>query len=238
MQVRREFGNSTSLVPSSRSMVWSHRRGMVRRRKLSRRQRREVIRIIRSNQEYKWFDTVVSPGGVTTAGSFVLLSNVTQGTLDNNRIGDKLKFVSMKGKFTWTVGDNNNLCRVIVFQWHPDNSVTVPVTSGAGGILQSGGANAPYSNYEHDTGSLFTVLYDSTVNLWEQIAATPGSMTAFKQFRIKQTRRNRRFFKTTLKFDAATTTGPDQIYLLAVSDSSVAPNPVLYGYIRMAFQDG
>lgn len=158
-------------------------------RGLSYSQRRQVNTIVSRKLEKKYHDVSLS-NAVTIGGTIDILSAINQGTTDIERIGDKLKFKSLNIICDWSnIADVFNVCRVIIFQWHVNNSVTVPTV---GDILQDN--TVPWkSMYNHDYGSNFTVLYDKVTCTSEQYGMN------IKCFKIRITNKKKRKVYTIFK---------------------------------------
>lgn len=102
---------------------------------------------------------------VNDAGFVVDLNDgISQGTATDERIGDRVQFMSVKGrheivtKSTAAAGTLNNV-RHIVFIWHPDNVVDAPTVAK---ILEDT-TNIPYLSplvLDKSKRSKFTVLHD------------------------------------------------------------------------------
>jgi len=162
----------------------------------------------------------------TTASSAGTVSDITavpQGNTDVTRSGDMISLHSVE----WTVnfglaaaGDNTNICRWIVFQWHGDTAVDVPAL---GSILNF--TTYPISAFAHDNVQKFHVLVDEIIDLSLQ---GPASITR----RGVITRFNR-----ACRFLGGGTTGTNHIFFAYLSDSGAIPHPNIIFYTRTNYYD-
>jgi len=159
----------------------------------------------------------------SSAGAVADFCAVPQGNTDITRSGDMISLHS----FEWTVnfslvtaGDNTNICRFIVFQWHGDTAVDVPVI---GSILNF--TAYPISAFAHDNVQKFHVLVDEIIDLSLQ---GPANVTR----RGVVTR-----FKRDCRFIGGGTTGTDHLFVAHISDSGAVPHPNITFYTRTNFYD-
>lgn len=157
-------------------------------------------------------------------GTIYDLSAVTAGTGDSNRIGDKITPKSLKMNASITPGDSINVCRFLVFRWHP-SSVTDPPTIaklfGAG----PGSGWAPYSHYNHDGRTNFSVLMDRFFYVGDQS----------KQ--VQLINKTLRLASKPISYIAGSTNRYNGIYLAIISDSGAAPNPSMVITFTLNYDD-
>lgn len=199
--------------------------------------RRVAQRVVNSNLEKKYHDVNGSANlGDLNSGYYIRdLTEITQGTSDaSQRIGDKIKCLSQKFRVQLALapaGDLVNYVRIILFQWHPQN-ITTPVPSD---ILQT---TNPYSFYEHDRGTNFSVYFDKTYTL-----SSTGTSSRILNwtFRLgkKRGRGPRRFVKSTIKYTGGGSNngGLDHLYMLAWSNDTTGAVPALGYAYRMTYTD-
>lgn len=181
---------------------------------------------------------------VTTGTSWVFssLTDVPQGVLDSNRVGDGLTPVSLRLKYQW---DTNALkavptefFRVIVFQWFPNSVNLAP--SGALMFLDDPQATAINwrSNYSVDylaKGSAqFRVLYDklhTLVGYGNNLTWNPSmSGLVSTNINLASARKNIQFTA------ASTTSGAGKIYVGTIGSAAANSVVVTYNSIFM-FKD-
>lgn len=150
------------------------------------------------------------------------LSQVAQGTLVTNRIGDTVKPTHLDIRYVYTVADVTNLMRLIIFKWHPDDASDAPQ---ANEILEDTTTSyACISPYKWQDRERFTVLYDHKFTF-----ATPSVIQREFSKTIK--------LRGNLSFNGTGLTGSSHIYFLLVSDSAAALHPQCLFYSRLYYKD-
>lgn len=173
-------------------------------------------------QEVKHFDTSQGNSGVDWTGTIWQLSLIPQGDTDTTRDGDSLLPQRLRIHCVATAADSYNLMRVIVFRWHP---ATLPVY---GDIMTNAGGSvwSPLQSVNIDNRQNYTILLDRTLRLDPE---SDGLKQIVKTIKLAKSR--------PMQFQNGTTQGTNKIYLLAVSDSGAAPNPLFVLYSRLEFTD-
>lgn len=190
-------------------------------------------RVINSQFEKHYYDydggTVNLP--VSYSSSIYKLTAVTAGSSDSTRSGDRLTIKSLQIRGTLAVADTHNVMRVIIFQYLGDDGVAVPTS---GQILEApwfntiNHVNAPYA--KDYVGYKVIVLWDSTYVLNQDNQA--------KQFQIMLTAGNfKRKAKPFIQYQAASSNGVGNIYMMAVSDSGAVTHPTITWVSRLRFID-
>lgn len=130
------------------------------------------MNVLRSVAEHKFLVTQINwnQGAlpVTTASSIVLLTNITQGQTDNNRIGDKVTGSSLEFRMIYYNPNDEDTApdwsmRCTIFIWKDDSIPT------AADIYIKGttgdAANQPgVWPFNHDMKIKRKILYDTTIN--------------------------------------------------------------------------
>lgn len=212
------------------------RRRRVKGKLLTKRQRLGVARILNRGIELKFFDTAVSSNiadPTITSPTPAVLSAITQATTastDNVRVGDRVVFKKFTYRFTLTFADNFNRCRVIFFQWKPSST---PVPSN---ILLNGvsGAIDMTSQYSHDFRTQYKILSDRMYTLIGNGLAATNPLTPVSAFTVAGSFNK---YRKQGQYAASTTTGTNQIYVMAFSDSLAVPHPAFALYARQYFTD-
>jgi len=206
---------------------------------LNRKQRNEVKSLIKKDVELKYLSSSIP----STAVSTVAVVNgvpfdVTQGILDQQRIGDAYTLAgSVELRYSWTISDTTNICRFILFQWRGQTYALNPIPT-AVDILINGptGVIDVYSHYNHDNRFSYTILYDRTVNLIGNGTAgtfpgtTSTQMYIHKRVSLKKAQKE-------VQLVAGGGQGKNRLFLCYVSDSSVVNHPTLFGETKMFFRD-
>lgn len=100
--------------------------------------RRAVRSAMRSNLEMKYFVTVDAGADDWHAlgPQPIPFCAVPQGNTDLSRVGDQINLRNFTFRAYWYAGAADCHARVILFQWHPENTVTEP----SNGIIPGGGS--------------------------------------------------------------------------------------------------
>lgn len=224
-----------------------------RQRKLNDREKDQVKRIVNRHAELKYFTAAPVNGAAVPqagAGANFDISNVAQGLLDTNRVGDRLEwcgkmdiYLQIVGpeSLTGLVNDIYNTVRFIIFQYHPHAvGGTSPVPTE---ILLNGptGAIDVGSQYNHDQRQNYKILYDRVFTLVNNQNSTVGGtgFTAMQNNHVHTCK-----FRVSLKnakkdaqFNAAGTNGTNKIFYFMISDSAAAPNPTYSLITKIFFRD-
>ncbi len=175
-----------------------------------------------------------------------LVSSITQGASDSQRVGDHLYLQSILMRFAFSngFGATANISthyRVIVFQFFGDNN-TLPLPSAflLTSNMNAGNTYGTWSNLNVDYLQQYVILYDSmkgshepskmyTVGSYSQaVTGTAGTPQGLCYWTItvplSKADRNIRFY-------AGGAFGPNHVYVLITTDqASIATNPtVSYG---------
>lgn len=214
-----------------RRRTYRRRAAPARGRKLNPRQKKQVKRIVGAQQELKYLDTVTNAYSISTSGAIFQLCSIPQGDTDISRDGDRVYLKKMYVRGTVRVNDETNIVRLIFFQWKPNTAATIAQ------ILLNGPSGSPdvQSNYAHDQRQMYKILYDKTWVLAGPgtTPETPVTPTTTRHFQCILSRGLIR----QLQFTAGTTTGTNQIYYLALSDSSIGAHPTLSMSTKVMFTD-
>lgn len=203
---------------------------------LSTKEKKQVKKIIDHSSEKKFLSIVVPQTGFQTVLPVVFKLNAAganglppQGTGDQNRIGDDIKWISLRLQLyvhldnAATIG---HFGRFIIFQWHQNDEVQAPT---AGTILLPGIGGVPgyESQYAEDTKPLFTILYDRTFS----VGINGNSFISItKNVTIK---RKRVRFLT----GSATNTATNNIYILSVGDGVASEQLVYFLSAKIKYTD-
>lgn len=179
---------------------------------------------------------------IDATGFIGRVSDTTQGTTDQNRIGDQIQPVSIElGFFMWTdtsnpvfpVYDSYNQCRVILFQWHEDDAFNSPIQSDI--LLYSYYQNIAnvdiqmVSPYNWDQRHLFTVLYDNTYTIRPDVVGYPEQVLFKEHISIPVSRK--------IFYNAGGVSGSNNIYIMVVTDSTTPAHPNIQYLTQLRFKD-
>jgi len=192
---------------------------------------REVNRIAMREKEQKFDDGQIAPFSVILTGTMGSLTSIAQGTTINQRVGDQIRLRGAYLNLTVTAAnaDITNQVRLLFFQWHPNLATGSPVIAN---ILQTPTTNGVLSHPNVQFQDQFTILFDRLFNL----SGVTTAPTANSQHVIRE-----QFIlprRPVVNFMAGSSTNASNtIWYLALSDSSIAPNPSLTFDLRMMFVD-
>lgn len=192
---------------------------------LTKKQKMQVDRQIQKGVEFKFVDREVGVS-VLDVGYIDLLAgnNISQGIGDSDYIGQRIDLQTLMinmSVYTPTSGvtpnDETNFMRVIIFQWKDDSTPTVQEL-----------LSAP-SNYL----SCYNVSKRQSYKvLWDKIFSITRVGTNAKSISLKTSN-----FARVMTFNNVGVSQKNQIYLLAISDSTAATNPILQYYSRVYYTD-
>lgn len=183
----------------------------------------KLVKKVASKVETKYLSTsealTVDYGGVIRK-----LTGVAQGGADYQRLGDQIQMKSLTIRFAPSnMADTFNILRCIIFKWTQDDNVTSPYPSTL--LNSTGYTTAPLSAWVFDAmrAKKFKVLYDKTFDLNQDLSVADKLP---KVIHLK--------IKNKINFFASTVNGTGHIYMLLISDSGLAPHPII-NYVSQAF---
>lgn len=188
-------------------------------------QKKEVKAILYKNMELKSFDS----GGNPSAGLLGTISksfSIPQGSANSQRVGNDITAAYMQISYMCTLVDVTNIARVIYFQWHEDDQVSVPVITDI--LFLAGGNDYTNALYNFDHRDKYKILYDKRHRLE---ASSVGSQVVVKDLRVAIPHKNIAFNGGGL------TTGKNMIYQLLISDSAITPHVVFMNCQRILYRD-
>lgn len=178
-----------------------------------------IHRELHKESEKKFWAVVRTPTSVDFSGAVYDLSLVPQGDTDSSRDGDQIEIESIDFAFNLATGDAQQLMRLLLFCWKPNN---VPSVTSI--LLGTGSTEAPLQRYNTDQRQQYTVLHDELFNL--NTVSTP---TIARQVRLNA----RRY----AQFIAGSTAGTNHIYVLIVSDSGAVTHPTIAYCSKLQYFD-
>lgn len=184
---------------------------------------KKLIKKTIANMAEKKYSDSRTQLGASNSASIAQWFASGQGVGELQHIGDQVKYYSHQTRYQWIAADTTNLCRIILFRWHPDSTVVAPLPAQ---ILQfPSGLNSVLSPYVDDERGLFTVVFDKTTQL---------SQTGDDAKMTKITGK----LSGTVSFNGTSNiNGTNMLFILLVSDSNVIPDPVINIYTRIRYTD-
>lgn len=168
------------------------------------------------DRRYTVFDTISS---YNDGGSIVPMFSITEGDQPfGNRQGDKITPTALRLRYSWQNSDTNNLVRLMIIQWKSDDNTTPPtVLNEIVDVSTQGTQNFPNTNPWFLGNKNFSLVYDSGVIALND---TASNGTVARNVMI--------YGKKLQKIQYSTgSRGWNNFYLVAMSDSALAPNPQL-----------
>lgn len=192
-------------------------------------QKQQVKRITSTRSELKYHSRDINNAVGTGTDHLLLdLTNVSQGSTDTTRIGDKLNLSSIEYVFSMTpTAATNYIVRVLFFQYKPNDAA---VLTSVAGILDAGpsGNFDPWSPYDHDFKSDYTIISDRTYTSNQN-----GQQLVNQQKRFLSLKKQ----KHEITFNAGGTVGGNHIYMYVISNVAVATPITVLGRTRLFFRD-
>jgi len=199
------------------------------------RERQLIAQVVRKAErrarELKFFDTSQSAQSIGAGAALNVLTGVTQGVGQSQRVADMLEYDHVN--FTYSIQQANadiySDVRVIIFQWHPNTTLTgSPVLAN---ILPNTAAIGLYSATNWQYRDQFTILYDKLWSL-SGLATAPTSTTTVNGHNIRLNNMRKK-----VTFSPGAITGDNLLWLLTISDSSIAPFPLFNIQFRTVYCD-
>jgi len=188
-----------------------------------------VSRALRATEEVKFSDYNSSNGADYNASTtFYSLCDIAQGATSSTRVGDKIRIRSLHVKGMVLCADSYNHIRVIVFQWHPMSTASVPTPTDILTTLGSG--YTPFSTYKDNNEGDYSILYDKTV------VTVASQSNATREFDFWIT--GGKFFDRTVHWTAGSSSlAKNKLFLMIISDSSTNPHPTATFVTRLRYAD-
>ena len=186
---------------------------------------RAVKRELNSRVEWKHLTLTSNAAAVPSAGAITELCLVPQGTLDVERVGDKINATSLDLRYTVTgsaAGATTQRHRIVMFQWNNDSA---PVTAD---ILILAASLETKAEYNTDRAGMYKIMFDRTVQVGIPANGWNLSSVPFRRkFKIPN---------ADIKFQAGSTVGVNKIFILELSESA-SNAPVRDLVSRLNFSD-
>jgi hypothetical protein len=186
--------------------------------------KKEIQQVVKStmnqklrSQTVKWIDSN-NASNVSNSAVFSKISTTVVGTSNGNRIGNKIRTLSMSLRGTFNIADTTNVIRLVVFKWLMNDNSDTPSASE---ILTN--TADPQSNFVPLKPSRFKVLHDTVMH-----------------FDISHTVRTHTLAKKKLNYDITydgTSSGIGQLYYMLLSDSGAPPHPAYILNVQVLYVD-
>jgi len=184
----------------------------------------------RDSPALKYVDTIGSNLPVMATGTiFPGFVQVSQGVDVSQRTGNAIRVTNLFFNFN-IVQINSDVVsqsRVIIFQFRPSSSLVNPIVAD---ILET--ANDVQSMYKWELSAQYVICYDQVFmqSGTATVPTTSSNCGRYGEINITAA-------KKTLEFTGPSALGANQFYLLAISDSLVAPFPVMDYTSRLVYEN-
>lgn len=188
--------------------------------------KKEVKQMIKSEnakaRELKFYNVDSSYSALLSYSGVVEdISAMARGDSDSNRDGDRCLPISLDLSYVIYGETYSSVYRMIVFRWLENTTPTV-----ADILLSSGSGYSVTSGYQHDQRGLFNILYDKT----HTVSNNGGS-------ELVHVKRHLKMAKKQIDYSAGGTTGSNKIYVLGITDRSLATSATVAYISRLNFTD-
>lgn len=206
------------------------RRRFTRRKRFTRKRvlatKSYVKKQIRKDIETKYADTQWNIG-IPGAGTITDLTNIAQGVSDLERVGDKISLRGLRLKMGVFSSNNADpaICRITVFQWHPDTAFSLPTVGKL--FTYTAAPDIVYSPFVHDQANQFQILFDKVV-----ITQTNTQIEHVKIMR----KVNMKYAKKAVHYSGGGVTGSEKLYI-SIQTNSPTTNPGVFGFTRLYYDD-
>lgn len=198
--------------------------------KVSKATKTYVKRTLKAASDKRYTYSTIGTTGIDYNGSYITGASLLNTTLGDGtfaqRQGDVITPTKIMIRMAWSAADAFNTCRFILFQWHPDSNSFPPlaILNNIVDVSTLATSNAPYSRLIFDQKN-FTVLYDSTDDL------VLGTNTDHKSRIINIYGKKLR----KIRYTNGVSLGHNNIYALAISDSSAGSHPFFQATMEMHY---
>jgi hypothetical protein len=181
--------------------------------------------------EPKFLDITSIANSVGAGGTIFNLSPVSQGASQSDRIGDFIHTLKLYFNFTLYCVNSDivTTIRLIFFRWIPNGTLLSPAL---GNILQNPSAANVLSHFNFQYQQNYRVLKDMHFQA-SGITVAPTVSSNFGQVDMPINLGGNK----EIEFTPGANLGTNQLYLCAISDSSLTPFPILNFVSRLYFED-
>jgi len=179
----------------------------------------------------KYFDVLSIANSIGSGGTLFPLCGVPQGDAQSTRVGDFIH--ARKLVFNYSLYTANadivTTIRLIFFKWRPSTALTVPVIAN---ILEAPASSNVLSHFNFQLQENYSILWERQYNV-AGTATNPTVTSSIGGTGMSIPLKG----NNDMDFSLAATFGSNQIYLLALSDSALAPFPLLNFSARLYYED-
>jgi hypothetical protein len=189
-----------------------------------------VHKVIKANRILKYFETFINATNVTLAGTTNRLTSIPQGIAQGDRQADTIYICAIEHRISVATANSDiySNVRLTLFGFREIDSPGPTI----GTIYQNPStAGGVYSFFQNENRKTYKIFSDRVFNL----VGTATNPTATSQIRYE----GKRSFSPEwqIAYGLGSTTGSNNVYLASVSDSLIAPFPVLIQNWRVWYYD-
>ncbi len=196
---------------------------------------RAIEKVVASEQEPKYLDTVAGYTNISAAGTInANLTSLAQGSGGIQRTGDQVRLRSIQLRVAGyqnntTSVQEPNIVRVIVYRWMYNTAVSVPTPTDVlsqSSILSIGQSITSHYNVLNERRGVVQILHDS----YHYTSLNANSFAFSWSLELD----------SEVAYNPSATSGIGHLYLLILSDDAgvVSPCPSVAYSSRVIFQDG
>lgn len=198
----------------------------------------KLVRAMRFSKESKYVDQQLQTS-VGSSWSNILtrpLTYIGQGTGVGQRVGDKIMIKRIQLKVTVTVGDGLNTYRILMVRFGHCPTANLGIQN----VLENYNNTTPFqimSFFKRNAPSKYEILWDSGVQSVVGNASTntlPYTSRTIKNYNVVRKYKKGKLVQYSASGPSTETNG--FIYVVAVSDSAIAPNLGFQTMSRVIFQ--
>jgi len=218
-------------------------------RKLTKRQKKEVKTLISKDIELRYLPFNVNMSSLTTATPQLFrvsaIPQIISGVDTRNGQEIELKKVTFSynvangGGSLFLAPDSYTTVRLVLFRWYGDDAAGVDPPTFAQLFSVNGTTYPNQFQYNQDYKQKYHIIYDRNHTVGSAASYNGSSVAQYNGYMSSYSSnvhhiRGKKLGRKTIKYDpgSAVITGTGNVWAIAMSDSSVAPNPD----ILIAFQ--
>jgi len=203
---------------------------MQKTKKASKRSKRQKLNLVRMT-EPKYLDTLSIANSIGSGGTLFQLTTIPQGDGQSTRVGDFSKIRKLLFNFTLYIVNSDIITtvRLIFFRWVVSTAISSPSIAN---ILEAPASSNVLSHFNFQLQDNYHVLWEKQFQ-GSGITTSPTDNSNFGATGLQIPLGS----SPEIEFALGAASGTNHLYLLAVSDSALAPFPLLNFSSRVYFED-
>jgi len=181
--------------------------------------------------EVKYIDFTSFNTNIAAGGAVYVLSDVPQGTGQSFRTGDFIQPMRWILNMAIYMANTDIVATVCIylFRWNPSNVSSPPTVAN---ILEAPSGSYVFSHLNFQNQSVYEILWKRRYRC-SGASAVPTETSNEGDFWLNVPLHS----NPEIEFGLAATSGTNNLYMLAISDSSTTPFPILNFSSRLYYQD-